>query len=612
MTKPIEPGSLDPERAGTFAGSFDLATAESDPHVALVRYVNKFRVDNGTPPLSVSPILSRAAQAKAQAMADKGMMAHELDGVTARQNAENHGYPKGQYSGENILWGQATAEQAFAAWQGSPPHRANMLSATHKAIGVGGPATANTRVKHAWAQVFGRHVDEAVPDPEPPPAPPEPPKPAYVADANTPWRLLNNTDRAAFITQVTKTHDRKATSPLTPHASEMYDVAAKHGLSRFLPGILWVEQKNWSWPDTPIPAWCNNPYSMTGEGDKGTHRSAGHSWAVFSSPVVATRMVCEKLLSTTGPYNGAKSIAEFFHVYAPSFENNTNTYIATVIALVNALPVIGSLPPTPPGRAVVVAGSPRPVYLPADVAFETVLTPIGGNRPGGPGRMLGFVQHETGNPRSGTGARMHSQWQDSGTPGHPDGFVGVHFYVDDERIIQKIPINEEAIHAGYPANQERISSELCVNSDRNVVRAERNAAMLAAGIIRDALRKDISALTNHNVITGGGYTSCPAVLRSSGRWASFVATVANLIADGGATAPTFPGLPSGVPVEILLDLFPDANPTGPVTKAYIAWCVEHGLWPRHRGWKSLPDGRRWWDFSPLIMLSDSKGVITIL
>lgn len=58
-----------------------------------------------------------------------------------------------------------------------------------------------------------------------------------------------------------------------------------------------------------------------------------------------------------------------------------------------------------------------------------------------------WVQHETGN-WPGAHAEMHSTGQDSGTPGHRDGRIGVHFYVDDREIIQMIPINEQGVHSG--------------------------------------------------------------------------------------------------------------------------------------------------------------------
>ena len=53
-----------------------------------------------------------------------------------------------------------------------------------------------------------------------------------------------------------------------------------------------------------------------------------------------------------------------------------------------------------------------------------------------------MTQHTTGNPRPGMGAAAHACWQAEGTPGHPDGAVSVHFYVDDNEVVQTLPVDE--------------------------------------------------------------------------------------------------------------------------------------------------------------------------
>jgi cell wall-associated NlpC family hydrolase len=67
-----------------------------------------------------------------------------------------------------------------------------------------------------------------------------------------------------------------------------------------------------------------------------------------------------------------------------------------------------------------------------------------------------------------------------------------------------------------------------------------------------------------------------------------------------------------MPVEVLLALFPDANPSGPITRFYIDYCINHmppGQWPRFNGFKDLSDGTRWWDFNPLHIFSDPEGSV---
>lgn len=167
-----------------------------------------------------------------------------------------------------------------------------------------------------------------------------------------------------------------------------------------------------------------------------------------------------------------------------------NRYSAQTLRRLRELLGLGTGTPPPPPvsgqwQAVTFAGSSRVAYLPTNVVFRTVLTPVGSNRPGGRIRLTGTTQHETGNTRPGTGAVMHSTWQDNGTPGHPDGFIGVHFYVDDDMIIQKIPVNETSIHAGDARNGTHLSIERCVNTDQTpFADSEKNSAYLQAALLK--------------------------------------------------------------------------------------------------------------------------------
>ena len=423
-------------------------------------------------------------------------------------------------------------------------------------------------------------------------------------DGGTPWRETGNTDFDHFREAIGRTADGRGTSPLVAEARQLYDVLSRAGLSRFAVGILWHEKKNDTWVDTPIPPWMHNPFSTR------DRQRPGH-WEQFDSYEAAAIAWVERIGKEPYPQQG--SIRDFVEIYAPSFENDVARYVAVIAEQINALPMDGAQPAPPKGRPVSIAGLQTPIFLPHDIRFEAVLTPIGGNRPGHPMPPQGVTQHETGNQGKGTGAWMHSQWQDAGTPGHPNGKVGVHFYVDDQWIIQKIPVNEVSIHALSPANETHISVELCVNSDRDKARAERNAMMLDAALLRDGLHRGVEALKCHNDWWPGN--PCPAVLNGERRWLEFKRGVERLIQEGGeGLKPTFPGLPESMPVEVLLALFPDANPNGPVTKFYIDYCVQHmppGQWPRFNGHKDLSDGTRWWDFNPLHLFSDATGKVWV-
>lgn len=422
-------------------------------------------------------------------------------------------------------------------------------------------------------------------------------------DGATPWRETGNTDFESFQRAISRAFPPETLSPLAAEAREMYDVLREAGLTRFAAAMLWHEKKNDTWPDSPIPQHFRNPFSTRDRENIG-------QWERHPSYAAATRAWVRRVGASPYPQQG--TMREFVEIYAPGFENDVDLYVKTLANEINELPIENALPAAPKGRALTIAGLATPVFVPSDFPYEQKLTPVGPNRPGRAMNPQGVTQHETNNLNPGMGARGHSQWQDDGTPGHPDGPVGVHFYVDDTVVIQKIPVNETSIHAGSPGNESHISVELCVNSDRDAQRAERNAAVLAAALLRDGLGRGVEALKGHN--DWWPANPCPRILRDENRWPAFKQAVADLIAEVKGETPTFPGLPPTMPVEVFLSLFPQANPEGPVTRFYIDYCVKHlppGQWPRLNGSRQLADGATWWDFNPLHIFSDGQGKVWI-
>jgi hypothetical protein len=162
-----------------------------------------------------------------------------------------------------------------------------------------------------------------------------------------------------------------------------------------------------------------------------------------------------------------------------------------------------------------VAGSTVPLRLPRGVAFKQQLTPKGPNRSGRRLNWTGSTQHTTNNVNVGADAQMHANWQNSGTPGHPDGKIGVHFYVDDKRVIQTIPVDEQGVHSGDWRNQEHTAVELCVNADRNARQAERNSIALQAGLLRIQGSSAKEALHPH---TRNAQGHCPRLSMAWSAW----------------------------------------------------------------------------------------------
>jgi hypothetical protein len=310
-------------------------------------------------------------------------------------------------------------------------------------------------------------------------------------DGSTPWRRTGNTDVDQFLAAISRSFESGGQSPLASEARELYQVLQDAGLTRFAVGMLWHEKKNDTWRDTPIPAWMHNPFSTR-------DRSRPGEWEQFATYADAAKAWVARV--SKDPYPQEGSIQDFVNIYAPSFDNNNvDRYVAVLVDEINQLPAEHALPAAPRGKPVSIPGLSRPVFVPTDLIVEVQLVPADhtNNRPGLPMTPRTYTQHDTGNTREGMGADAHSGWLDTFAPGAADDQVGVHVFVDDTKVIIKTPFDEVQWHAGDsggPGNMGSIACELCVNADRDVARAERNAAVFAAAVIRDGLQSGIDAL----------------------------------------------------------------------------------------------------------------------
>ncbi|MBC9785850.1 N-acetylmuramoyl-L-alanine amidase [Heliobacterium chlorum] len=150
------------------------------------------------------------------------------------------------------------------------------------------------------------------------------------------------------------------------------------------------------------------------------------------------------------------------------------------------------------------------------------IVPLGAkNRPSYPLTPTFITVHNTGNSSAGADAAGHAAFIKS--PGA--GTTSWHFSVDDHQIIQHIPTNENAWHAGDggngPGNRTSIGVEICENSDGNLAQAEANAIDL----IIDLMKQYNIPLTNvvpHKHWTG---KDCPHLILP--RWDAFIASIAN-------------------------------------------------------------------------------------
>lgn len=115
----------------------------------VIRLVNEIRAKNGLNPLEGDWELSRVARYKSQDMKDNNYFSH---------NSPIYGSPftmiknfgiSYKMAAENIAKGQRTPQAVVNAWMNSSGHRANILNASYKKIGVGYVASGNY-----WTQMF--------------------------------------------------------------------------------------------------------------------------------------------------------------------------------------------------------------------------------------------------------------------------------------------------------------------------------------------------------------------------------------------------------------------------------------------------------------------------
>jgi N-acetylmuramoyl-L-alanine amidase len=150
------------------------------------------------------------------------------------------------------------------------------------------------------------------------------------------------------------------------------------------------------------------------------------------------------------------------------------------------------------------------------------------NRPGT--KLTGpkyITIHDTANPSKGADALMHAKYlKGDAAVNRPASW---HFTVDDERIVQHIPLDEVAWHAGDGSkgsgNTSSIAIEICENADGDRAKAEANAAELVAYLIRTvpSLLPFPECVVQHNRWSG---KDCPRIIRHrSGGWEGFLAAV---------------------------------------------------------------------------------------
>lgn len=114
--------------------------------------VNRERANRGLPLLKLNAELSRVARFKSQDMIDKNYFSHQSPTYGSPfQMMQKFGL-RFSAAGENIAYGQRTAQEVMSTWMNSAGHKANILSQAYTNIGIGVAKAANGTLY--WTQMF--------------------------------------------------------------------------------------------------------------------------------------------------------------------------------------------------------------------------------------------------------------------------------------------------------------------------------------------------------------------------------------------------------------------------------------------------------------------------
>jgi len=106
------------------------------------------------PPLALSPLLSRVANAHSGTMARRNDLEHDdPDGSTPADRVRRAGYAA-RLVGENVASGVPTAAEAVAGWLASPGHCSNIMNARFTEMGVAYVAAQHSAAGIYWTQLF--------------------------------------------------------------------------------------------------------------------------------------------------------------------------------------------------------------------------------------------------------------------------------------------------------------------------------------------------------------------------------------------------------------------------------------------------------------------------
>jgi len=212
-------------RGGTSASALTNCTTSAEGITAaeqqMLTLINGARATAGAGALKLSPNLNRAAAWKS---ADSG--SNGLGGVLAHRDslgrdptprAQDCGYTS--QAAENIAYGSTSPDVIFGMWMNSSGHKANILMASYKVIGIGQHGSA-------WTTDFGYFDDSGSVSP-----PPATNTPMNTPTASATSAVSTATPTSTAIPAVTSTPTQAPSSTATPSPAPTSVVRVLSGIS---------------------------------------------------------------------------------------------------------------------------------------------------------------------------------------------------------------------------------------------------------------------------------------------------------------------------------------------------------------------------------------------
>lgn len=125
------------------------ANPSADERGQVIELVNKQRVANGLKPLEYRPDIQSAADIRGEEIIT--YFSHTRPNGTSCFTVLSEAGISYRAVGENIAYGQRSAEEVMNSWMNSSGHRANILNADFTGIAVGQAIRGNVKY---WVQIF--------------------------------------------------------------------------------------------------------------------------------------------------------------------------------------------------------------------------------------------------------------------------------------------------------------------------------------------------------------------------------------------------------------------------------------------------------------------------